>query len=89
MLCPGQSRDERRVGSDVADAQVRGDGLGDAGDQNDTAALIERRETRLGARGELGEQVILDDREVVALGQLEQLVRHWQRGAGSGGVVQC
>ena len=81
--------DQRRRPDQVADPDARADRLGEAGGVHHDAVLVERehRGQRLAAEPDVGVRVVLEDREPVLTGQVEQRPPLLQRERDAGRVL--
>ena len=75
-------------GGEEADAPIRRHDLREARDVDRALQLVECGQPRRLGRGQPGIGVVLDDGQVVRLGQLQQLMRRGQRQHGASRVVQ-
>ena len=66
-----QLADQRRMRGDEADAQAGGQRLGEAADVDHAPAVIEAGEPRRMPALQVAVDVVLDDHEIVARGELE------------------
>ncbi|MCY1337975.1 hypothetical protein D9M69_238200 [compost metagenome] len=77
-----------RPRGDEAAAHRSGQGLGEAADLDHPLQPVEGGQPRRILQLEVGEDVVLDDQQVMGLGELEQAVRHHRREHRAGGVVE-
>jgi hypothetical protein len=80
--------DQGRGRGEVADAPVRRQDLGEAGDVDRALEGVERRQARRVRRREVRVGVVLDDVKAVLVGEPEHLVRGVQAERHAGRVVQ-
>ncbi|MNR45152.1 hypothetical protein D3C85_1639710 [compost metagenome] len=71
----GQVAGQRRIAGDETHAQGRGKRFGKTAQVDRALQLVQRRQAHGGRRPEVGQRIVLDHRQVVALGQLQDLVR--------------
>ena len=84
----GQVTGQITMASNEAHAQRGGHRLGKAADVERAAQLVQRGDTRRGSRLEVGEGIVLHDQGIVAIGQLQDLVRLVRRGVRGRGIVR-
>ncbi len=84
----GQVTGQITMAGNEAHAQRGGHRLGKAADVERAAQLVQRGDTRRGSRLEVGEGIVLHDQGIVAIGQLQDLVRLVRRGVRGRGIVR-
>ncbi len=82
-----QTRQQCRVGDQVADPQRAAEGFREAGHVDYPLLAVEGGQAGCRAFLEVCVDIVLDDAQVVLAGQLQQAVGHLGRQAGAGGVL--